>query len=582
MKEWIRWQGTAAFLGVVIVFSVLWFLLIDGIVERMIEKYGTRALGARVELADADLSLFPTALELNRLQITNPDKPMENAVEVGRISLSLDSLNLLRRKVIVDEMALDRVQLNTPRKTSGAVVSKPSAPVVSKKAPKKGLCAAIELPAFEIPSVSEILNRDELNSLKSIASLQGEIQANKDRWKETLRTLPDKNTFDGYRNRIDELKTKRKGPFGGLLGATADAAATKKDIQGDLERIKRARRDFSAMKASLDVKLDRVTTAPLQDVRRLTDKYTLSSEGLANLSRLVLGYRLCGWTRKALAWYEKLKPLLGQVKKKEKGHEVVKPLRGKGVDVRFKEHQPLPDFLVRLTNVSLTLQDGELTGTIKHITPSQDILGIPLTFVFSGENMERFEAISMDGTLNHINPSLSKDWVNSTVRGYKVQNVTLSDNAELPVTLASAVADFNARALLSGDTVSANLTATLTSVKLTGGPQENSGPVAKAISAALSDIARFTVNADVTGTLDDYDIQLSSDLDGIFKQAAGKILQNQSAELEKGLKQAIFARVNGPLGEARDSLGGLDAIGDELTNRLNLGNGLLRGLKLPF
>ena len=582
MKKWIRWQGVAVFLGVVIVFSVLWFLLIDGIVERMIEKYGTAALGARVELGGADLSLFPAGLELSRLQVTNPDKPMENAVEVGRISLSLDSLSLLRRKVIVDEMTLDRVRLNTPRKTSGAVVSKPSAPVVPKKAPKKGLCAAIELPAFEIPSVSEILNREELNSLKLTASLQGEIQAKKDQWKEALQTLPDKNTFDGYRNRIEQLKSKRKGPLGGLLGAAGDVAAIKKDIQGDLERIRRAKEEFNTQRSSFERRFDQATAEPLQDVKRLTEKYTLSSEGLANLSSLVLGNRLCGWTQKALGWYGKLKPLLGRINKREKGPEVVKPLRGKGVNVRFKEYEPLPDFLIRLTNVSLTLQDGDLAGTIKHITPSQDILGAPLTFVFSGENMKRFKAISLDGTLDHIVPDRSKDWVNGAVKGYSVQDLVLSDKAELPVTLAGAVADLNVRALLSGDTVSANLTATLTSVKLTGGPQEGAGPVAKAISSALSGISRFRVNADVTGILEDYDIQLSSDLDRVLKEAAGKTVQKQAAQLESELKSAVFAKVNGPLGEARDSIGGLDAIGDELTNRLNVGNGLLRGLKLPF
>ena len=582
MKKWIRWQGVAVFLGVMIVFSVFWFLLIDGIVERTIEKYGTRAVGAKVELEGADLSLFPAGLELSRLQITNPDEPMKNAVEIGRISLSLDSLNLLRRKVIVDEMALDRVRLNTSRKTSGAVVSKPSAPAVSEKAPKTGLCAAIELPAFEIPSVSEILNREELNSLKLMASLQAEIQVKKDRWKETLQTLPDENTFDGYRNRIEQLKSKGKGPLGGLLGAAGAVAAIKKDIQGDLERIRRAKEEFNTQRSSLERRFDQATEAPLQDVKRLSEKYTLSSEGLANLSSLVLGNRLCGWTQKAMGWYGKLKPLLGRIKKREKGPEVVKPLRGKGVNVRFKEYEPLPDFLIRLTNVSLTLQDGDLTGTIKHITPSQDILGIPLTFVLSGENMKRFKTISLDGTLDHIVPDRSKDWVNGAVKGYNMQDLVLSDKAELPVTLASAAADINVRALLSGDTVSANLMATLTSVKLTGGPQEGAGPVAKAISSALSDISRFTVNADVAGTLEDYDIQLSSDLDRVLKEAAGKTVQKQAAQLESELKSAVFAKVDGPLGEVRDRLGGLDVIGDELTNRLNLGNGLLRGLRLPF
>jgi len=59
-------------------------------------------------------------------------------------------------------------------------------------------------------------------------------------------------------------------------------------------------------------------------------------------------------------------------------------------------------------------------------------------------------------------------------------------------------------------------------------------------------------------------------------------VQKQAEKLEKELKRAIFAKVGGPLDQAKDSLSGFNAIGNELTSRLNMGSGLLGGLKLPF
>lgn len=217
MKKWIRWQGLGVFVGVVIVFSILWFLVIDGIVERMIEKFGTQAVGARVELDSADVSLFPVGLQLIRLQVANPDEPMTNAVEIARIDLSLDTLNLLRRKIIIDEMSLDGVQINTPRKTSGAVTPRrPSAPPgVSKKAPRKGLCAATELPTFQIPNVTEILGKEKLQSLELAESLQADSENAKKKWQKELQGLPDKAKFDEYRKRVKQLKSKKKAPSGG-------------------------------------------------------------------------------------------------------------------------------------------------------------------------------------------------------------------------------------------------------------------------------------------------------------------------------------------------------------------------------
>lgn len=84
MKKWIRWEGLGLFIGVVVLFCIFWFLFIDGIVKSMIEKYGSQAIGAKVELGSADLSLFPAGLELKDLQITNPDDPMKNAVFQGQ------------------------------------------------------------------------------------------------------------------------------------------------------------------------------------------------------------------------------------------------------------------------------------------------------------------------------------------------------------------------------------------------------------------------------------------------------------------------------------------------------------------
>jgi len=583
MKKWIRWQGLPVFLGVVIIFSLFWFLLIDGIVERMIEKSGTKAVGAKVELDKADLSLFPAGLKLIRLQIANPGKPMTNAVEIAQINLSLETLNLLRRKIIIEEMTVDGIRMNTPRKRSGAVVSRPSAtPPASDEAPKKGLRGEIELPTFRMPDVSEVLKREKLQSLELVEALQKDIQNTQKRWQKQLQELPDKAKFDEYRSRIQQLKSKRKAGLGGLLSAAGDVANLKRDLETDLNRLKRAQQGFNLKMTSLKVQVDQATKAPLKDVERLKKKYSLSPQGLTNLSRLLLGYRLCGWMEKSIAWYERMKPVLERLKKKEKGHEVVKIMRGKGVNIRFKEHAPLPDFLIRKAKARLQLQDGDLTGKIENITPDQDILGIPITFRFSGENMKRLDAITIDGSLDHIIPSRSKDKVNFNVEGYEVRDMSLSDKSEWPVTLKAAVADLDIRALLRGENISANLIAGLKSVQLSAGLQEGVSPVAKAIGSALSDISRFTVNADITGTLEDYDIRLTSDLDRVLKTAAGKTARKQADQLERQLKDAIFTKVGGPLEQTKGSLSTLDTIGNELSNRLNLGNGLLRGLKLPF
>lgn len=69
-----------------------------------------------------------------------------------------------------------------------------------------------------------------------------------------LNELPDREKFDEYRSRIQQFKSKKKGSFGGLLGAAGDIAAIKKNIETDLNRIKQARQDLDRTLTSLNGK----------------------------------------------------------------------------------------------------------------------------------------------------------------------------------------------------------------------------------------------------------------------------------------------------------------------------------------
>src|SRR5574341_2032200 len=128
----IRWPGLIAFVVVVGIGLAIWFLVIDGLVKRGIEAAGSKLVGAKVELDTADVSLIPLGIELRRLQVANPDAPMRNAVEFRRIAFGMEALQLLRRKVIIDEMAIEGMRFNTPRVTSGAIKPQPE-----KKAAEK-------------------------------------------------------------------------------------------------------------------------------------------------------------------------------------------------------------------------------------------------------------------------------------------------------------------------------------------------------------------------------------------------------------------------------------------------------------
>ena len=583
MKKWIRWQGLFVFIGLSLILTIFWLIFVDGIVKRTIQSYGTNAVGAKVELADADLKLFPLGLTLEGLAVTNPDRPMENIVEISRTALLLDPLYLLRRKVIVDEMSLTGIRLNTPRKTSGAVKAPPKkeSQQASKK-PSSVFCDSISLPAFDTLDIQKILSEEKLESLAMIQSLQNEIQAENNNWQKRLQELPGKEKFDDYRSRIEKLKSGSGGFGSGFLGSVGNLSSLQKEIQADLDSLKNAQKQFDQIKAGFGNQFQQVAAAPLKDVERLKQKYALSSQGLDNLGKLVLGQKLCGGLQKAAEWYERFKFVLGRPKPTREKEKEIRPQRGAGTYVRFKEKTPLPDFLIRRARASFVIEAGEFSGKIENITQDQDILGRPLTFVFSGEKLKQLQALKLEGSINRIDPKKTMDRIAMQLKEYKVQNASLSQSADLPVMIKEGLADIDLQAKLEGGSLNGNLTAGLKSASIGVKEGSGKGPILSAIGSALGQLSGFNVKVDVSGPLNDYNIRLSSDLDQALKSAAGRMIQQQAEKFEKELKTAVLAKAGGPLDQLKSDKNGFDATGSQLTDRLKLLTDLLGNVKRPF
>ncbi len=580
MKKWLRWQGLIIFLFVSIGLFLCWFFLVDMLVERGIEKAGTRVVGARVELASADVHLLPLGITLKDLQVANPDNPMSNAVEAGKIDFSLDGLYLLRRKIIIDTMAMEGVRFNTPRKTSGAVIR----PAKDKKTPateEKTTFAGFDVSSFQIPDINDILAREKLESLEQVKHLRGEIDALKADWEKRLADAPDQKTFEQYQERAKKLQKGAKG-FSGVLSLANDLKKLQEDVSKDVRELKDIQKRFTSDTDTLKKKINQLKSAPQQDINRLLNTYSLSADGLGNVAQLLFGDKVGTTVQKALFWYGKVKPLLTKTGPGDKKDEVLKPDRGKGIYVRFKETQPLPDLLARQVSVSMIIPAGDMQGELRQVTTDQTVLGLPLEFNFSGDKLQGIQSIKVAGALNHIDPKNSTDHLNLAVQQYRVSDFKLSAADNLPITLKKGLAHLNLTAALVQDVLDADVQLTMDAAELETGKKTGSNPLQQALRGALASVSRFSVDAKVTGPLDNYKVKMTSDLDKVLKNAVDGQIKNLTNEFQGKLRAGILEKVKDPMTELSTRMSGLGSITQEITSRLDLGdkvsNNLLKGL----
>lgn len=570
MKKWIRWPGFGFFAVFVLVLSAFSLLFIDGFVERMLESQGSRLVGARVDLDKADVSFMPLGLTLFGLQVTNPDEPMRNGVEIDRLAMGINSLHLLERKVIIDEMAVQGVRFDTPRQKSGALTKKARP---EKHGQEGG--TGFKMPQLQMPDVKDVLSRETLETLELARNFEEQLSRDQAQWQQRLADLPDQQKLTGYQARLQKVKSS--SGFTGLLTGAAELEAVRKEVKADLDQLKKAQNDFSALSDSYQGKLALLNKAPQQDIKRLLDTYGLSAQGFGNMSGLLFGEKIGGMVRTASSWYAKAQPLLQRRKDKQKSVEVIKPLRGKGVNVRFKEDGALPDFLIRKIDASVVLAAGALSGTISNVTPDQDVLGAPMTLAFAGDKLQGMGSLRLDGVFDHVQTDKVEDSLTLQVRKYEVGKITLSSAEQLPVTLDSALVDLSVGAKLRGRDVNATVLTSITAATFTTAKAAPEGNLlSQALADAVAKVNRVGVKAVITGPVDDYNVVVNSDLDEVMKEAISKSLTKQSGQFEQELKEAVMTKVKGPLAGATTSYGGLDTIADELKKRLQIGGSLLK------
>jgi uncharacterized protein (TIGR03545 family) len=551
MARWFRWQGLVAFLLIVVGGALFSFLFADVFVKQFIERTATRLVGARVELEGARLSFFSPALTLKGLQVANPEEPMANALEVAQITGALDGPSLLRRRVIINEMSVEGIRLNTPRKSSGALGKTPG------NATRKGeKLLGSEVFSLSLPDVEKIVAQADLHSPKLAGALQVESKRAKERWEKRLTDLPGTDKAAEYRRRIEALKgTTEAGAAPGL----------RKDILRDLEKLRGAQQECAAEIAALRERTVQLERAPLDDFRRLKEQVSTSPQGLDSFSRLLFGPRVSLWVERALLWHERLQAFLHRV---GPGKDIVRPLNGPGFDVRFREKQPLPDFLIRSLTVAAQLGLGDVVGRVRNLTPDQNPLAQPVTFTFAGEGLPRASSLSLEGEADRVSRSNEGDTMKLRIKDFRVENVAISDFAGIPVTLVSGTGTLEAQAVFNQAGIFLDLNLAVDPARLSVEEGKGSESIREALSAALERTVRFSVKASARGTVNEYRINITSDLEDVLKEAVAVEVKGQFAKVEDQVRSVMAAKLTGPFREVRANMEALEGVAHDLENRL--------------
>lgn len=432
----IRWKALLP-LSVVLILIVGGYLLFaDTLVRRGVEKGGTAIVGAKVDLAEADLGIGDGSIAMRGLAVTNPSAPMTNLFEADEIQLDMRVLPLLEKKVVIDTVAVRGLRFGTPRETSGAI-DRPSEPAAESKGVVDAWLEQVKVPPFTLQTLTQTVNVDAI-SAESLATLRearhaiAYVDTAKAKLQADLAALDPRPTIDSAEALVARLRTANLRTLGinGTRQAVADVRRTI-DALGKLDdRLRAFETETKANAGGLTQRLQAIPAARTQDYAYARGLLKLPTLDIPSLGPQLFSDVIAQQVGQLMYWVQMAEKYLPPGVKRQ-----LKPgpkrVRAAGTDVLFARETVLPDFLMQLAELSLAIGGegaaaGDYLARVTGVTTQPAVYGQPTRFAVSRGNANVGpREVSIGGMLDHRAEPMH-DSVRAAVGGIRMPTFQLS------------------------------------------------------------------------------------------------------------------------------------------------------------
>lgn len=570
MTKWIRWSGLAGFIIVSALIVCFWLFAAGPLTKLAIESFGSRALGAKVDVADVSFGLNPMTITVSGVQLTDKDKPMENIVSFETAVANIEPFPLLLGKAIIPQLSLEGVATGTPRSESGAIKK------TNKKQTEKSSSAhtkpaaddtSAEPKSQTLPSADEILERESLLTEQAGDAFEKAYESHSQNIEQSLANLPTEDSIKQYEVQLNKLLTGKFKNLEDFKQRKRELDALRNQFKQDKQAIADAQQAIAQGKSDMKEKFNALKAAPKQDLNNIKSKYTLDGAGASNLTALLFGEDAGGYAQTTLEYYEKVRPLLvDEATQATKAELKAKRLEGRYV--QFETDRPQPDFWVKTLTFTMSLPQvgqpaqslGDVAVNVLDITHQQDVINRPTLVKGKGVNLRNIDSLTINGVLDH-RTSPGKDSFTLEVQNWQLNKVKLGLAG---LRMDNSVTDVSAKGVLIDGQLSASGQARFNQATFSS---KDRTMLAKEMVAALKTIDTFVVNGRAKGPLTDPSMSINSDLDKQLNSAFDQRIAQKQQELENKIKAKLNDKLMSYAGDYQAQLKSLNLTEGNLASK---------------
>ena len=550
----MRWKGLLFIFVLVGIGLVISGLSIDGWLESGLEKAGQAVVGARVEIDGLDFRPLALSLQWDRLQITDPNNTMQNVLETGRTAFQMNPAPLLRKRVIIQEMAMADVRSGTARDSDGALPKRKVPKEKEDPSPIERMSAKLTAQIEQLPVMQfdpkTLKGKINVDSLMALADLQTIDRVDSVKH-DAVRTAEKWQAFYAGFHPEAEIQKIRED----FINIDIEKIKTVPEIIAFLEKVQSARTTFSGISDTVLVKHREIhhdvnklvsykkhmTQWVEEDYHRLLEHAKLPDISSRNIGKILFGKALMSQMDKYLHYYQLLRKVIPPRKDKPKKE---KRPRLAGQTIHFPDRNSWPAFLIEkvfLTGVTGDLDDPSgltMSGEARGITSQPDVYGKAAVIHLRGERSDRRTA-SFRAVLDHTTEATSDSFTLS-ISQIPMNGVSLLENDRARLRINRANVDFKGTSWVGEDAVEVALDVTIRQVDYDFSQFPEGELFYDVIKDVLSQISFITIHSELTHEGDVLDFQLRSNVDNRISQELQRMVSQTLSETQNRIRTSLY------------------------------------------
>jgi uncharacterized protein (TIGR03545 family) len=545
--------------------------------KRMFEYVGTQINGAEVNIESIRTSFIRGSFDMNRLQVTNLEKPTHNSIEIGNMHFQYLWDALLRMKFVVEDASINNIQMMKPRLKVGHVLPpRPASPSKMEEIQNEVLSQIKnKYSANMLGDVLSVLEggdyegqfqkiRETLKSESRVKEMASDVTAKKEFWDSKLKKLSDTSKVKEIEATINEVKNQKN--FIQQAQGIKKLTSLLSDVDKQYKEIEKSSKLLQSEVKTLSQYPAELQTLVNEDISALKNRFSVPQLDFKDMAMHLFANEFAEYISKVRKYQAVAEQYLPEKKKEE---ELIIPRnRSEGKSYHFPITTGYPLFWLKRAAISSKgtseSYSGQVSGDLTNVTTSPQLIGKPVVLDvrgdFPGVKISGLKAVIVADFTRNIGRQSALIQINS----FQVPEKIFINNEKLKFGFMNAVGSSTITATLEDKSFQMNWNSTLHKPKFL---VDTSNKIAKEIlTNVVNNIPVIHINGKASGLFTHFGMSIDSNLGNELQEGFTREIGAKLTEAKNKIDHFVDEKISGPKNTLMMALGG------NATNLSSLGN----------